>query len=67
MRRLGISSLLLMQKIKALTCQCPKIENSSQILMLKTYCDSDDAGDKEIRSSVTVYSNHLHDCLIAWK
>ena len=35
--------------------------------MLKAYCDSDYAGDKETRASVTGYCIYLHGCLIAWK
>ena len=34
---------------------------------LKAYCDSDFAGDKETRRSVSGYCIYLFDCLIAWK
>ena len=34
---------------------------------LKAYCDSDFAGDKETRRSVSGYCIYLFDCLICWK
>ena len=34
---------------------------------MEAYCDSDYAGDKESRKSVTGYGVYLQGCLIAWK
>ena len=34
---------------------------------LKGYCDSDFAGDRESRRSISGYCVYLFDCLIAWK
>ena len=50
--------------MKSMTYQCSANENIEELLMLKAYCDSDYAGDKEIRASVTGYFIHQHYCLI---
>ena len=34
---------------------------------LKAFCDSDFAGDKNTRLSVTGYGIYLHGCLVSWK
>ena len=42
-------------------------ENSSKKWELKAFCDSDFAGDKEKRISVTGFCIFYNDCLISWK
>ena len=54
-------------RMKALTYECDVKDKKEEILILKAYCDSDYAGDKETRASVTGYCIYLHGCLIAWK
>ena len=44
-----------------------KVNNLSTKWDMEAYCDSDYAGDKESRKSVTGYGVYLQGCLIAWK
>ena len=47
-------------------CNCIKYEDQDEVLF-EGYCDSNYAGDKETRKSVTEYAIYLNGCLIAWK
>ena len=45
-------------------CHCVKYGDEA---IIEGYCDSDYAGDKDTRRSVTGYAIYLNGCLIAWK
>ena len=50
--------------------QALKYENThvlATVWKLKAYCDSDFAGDRESRRSVSGYCIYIFDCLVAWK
>ena len=54
-------------RMKAFIYEYDTKEDDREVLILKAHCDSDYAGHKQTRSSVTGYCIYLHGCLIAWK